>query len=153
MNLTGSCRFERAWVAMIAGALALTVAACEERSSQDKFGQNSRPGDTASSKGDRAADEVNSRINHAAGVAERKLENAAHEAGKAIDDATVSARVKSALIAEPELKALSINVDTRAGVVTLKGKADNRENRAKAEQVAARVEGVRTVRNELVVAG
>jgi len=153
MNLIRAPHFERACVVVIVGALTLTIAACEERSSQDKFGQKSRTGDTASSKADRAADEVNSRINRAADVAERKLENAAHEAGKAMNDATITAKVKSALISEPDLKALSINVDTTAGVVTLKGKADNQENRIKAEQVAARVEGVRTVRNELVVVG
>jgi osmotically-inducible protein OsmY len=38
-----------------------------------------------------------------------------------------------------------------AGVVTLKGTADSQENRQKAEQIASAVDGVRTVKNELVV--
>ena len=38
-----------------------------------------------------------------------------------------------------------------AGVVTLKGTANSQESRQKAEQVASSIEGVRTVKNELVV--
>lgn len=128
----------------VAIALALGLTACGEKPSNDTFGQNLERG--------------KERMDQAANSAERKLDQAgnalsetAAEAGKAIDDATVTAKVKSALIAEPNLKALTINVDTMAGVVTLKGTADNQVNRQKAEQIASAVEGVRTVKNELVV--
>ena len=156
MNPTEHKHMNRALIVALAGALSLGVGACGEKPSQDKFGQNSqRPGDSTADK-ERVGEA--SKMDRAADTAERKLENAGNaisentrEAGKAIEDAALTAKVKSALIAEPNLKALSINVDTTGGVVTLKGTADSQQNRSKAEQVASNVEGVRTVRNELLV--
>jgi osmotically-inducible protein OsmY len=53
--------------------------------------------------------------------------------------------------AEPDLKTVSINVDSSGGVITLKGTTDSQDKRKKAEQVAENVAGVRSVRNEMVV--
>ena len=139
-----------AMIAAIASAFALGVAGCGEKPSPsaDNYGKNlQQPADTASSKVERAADSAEQKLERAADAAEKKLESA----GKALDDATVTAKVKSALIAEPNLKAMSIDVDTTAGVVTLKGTTANFEQKQKAEQLASTVEGVRSVRNELVV--
>ena len=47
--------------------------------------------------------------------------NAADKAGTAIEDSTITAKVKTALIADPDVKGLKIDVDTKNGVVTLKG--------------------------------
>lgn len=78
----------------------------------------------------------------------------ATEAGKAIDDVALTAKVKTALIAEPKLKALPIDVESRDGVIMLYGTADSSASRDRASQVAASVEGVRSVLNNLkVVAG
>ncbi len=141
----------RAMIAAIASAFALGVAGCGEKPSQssaDNYGKNlQQPADTASSKIERAADSAEQRLERAADAAEKKLESA----GKTLDDAAVTAKVKSALIAEPNLKAMSIDVDTTGGVVTLKGTTANFEQKQKAEQLASTIEGVRSVRNELVV--
>jgi hyperosmotically inducible periplasmic protein len=134
----------RALLAAVASALALGLAACGERPDNDKVGQNLEPG--------------KERVNQPAGNVEQRLDRAgsdirdkATEAGKAIDDATLTAKVKSALVSEPNLRAATINVDIMAGVVTLKGTTDTQESRQKAAQVASTVDGVRDVRNELVV--
>src|SRR5262245_43847326 len=137
--------------AAVASAVTLNVAGCGERQPQpstDKYGQNSK----------QPADSANSRLEGAAGTAQEKLESAANavekkmeSAGKTLEDAAVTAKVKSALIAEPNLKAMSIDVDTTGGIVTLKGTTENAEQKQRAEQLAATVEGVRSVRNELVV--
>jgi hyperosmotically inducible protein len=75
----------------------------------------------------------------------------AAEAGKAIDDAAITAAVKAGLLAEPGLKVLLIDVDTREGQVTLTGSADSAANVRKAEQIAGNVQGVKSVDNRLAV--
>jgi hyperosmotically inducible periplasmic protein len=76
------------------------------------------------------------------------------EAGHREADAELAARVKSALVADPEINALEIDVVATQGAVTLFGTAPNRAKREKATRVAARIEGVKSVTNKLaVVAG
>ena len=72
-------------------------------------------------------------------------------AGARIDDATVTAKVKAALIAEPGLNGLAIDVDTDANIVTLNGTVQHAGMRDEAERVAQRVQGVKQVRNNLAV--
>jgi len=70
-----------------------------------------------------------------------------------MSDATITAKVKSALAADVGLKTVTgINVDTdNGGVVTLKGKVDSADMKKRAEQVAKKVNGVKSVKNELQV--
>ncbi|MGH8251432.1 MAG: BON domain-containing protein [Steroidobacteraceae bacterium] len=72
-------------------------------------------------------------------------------AGQLIDDATVTARVKAALIDSPDTKAASIKVETRAGIVQLSGVVDSEAARSAATKVAAGVKGVKSVQNNLGV--
>lgn len=131
-----------------ASALALSLAACNQDTSAEKVGRSI----------DRAADKVGQQIGQAAETAEKKIDQTAAaasaqlaEAGKAMDDAALTAKVKSALIAEPGLKALAIDVDTSGGVITLNGTVNNDDNRNKAVQLAQSVQGVKSVRDHLVV--
>lgn len=71
--------------------------------------------------------------------------------GEVIDDSTVTARVKSALISDPATKAHQINVTTEGGIVQLGGFVDSAAEKSRAAEVARSVEGVRDVRNELDV--
>jgi hyperosmotically inducible protein len=71
--------------------------------------------------------------------------------GTHIDDAGITASVKTAFAADPEVKALSIDVDTRDGVVTLSGRVETASMRARAEDLARHTSGVKSVRNELMV--
>ena len=73
----------------------------------------------------------------------------AEQAGALLDDVSVTAKVKSALIAEPGLSGLAIDVDTAQNVVTLNGSVSSDDLRAQAERVARGVEGVKDVRNNL----
>jgi hyperosmotically inducible periplasmic protein len=66
-------------------------------------------------------------------------------------DAAMTADVKTRLIGEPGIRALSINVDTFNGTVTLKGDVKTAAQRATAERVARKASGVKGVRNQLVV--
>jgi hyperosmotically inducible protein len=71
--------------------------------------------------------------------------------GTAADDTAITARVKSALLAESDVSGLAISVETTNGVVQLTGDVDNQAQIAKAEQVARAAEGTRSVQNQLRV--
>jgi len=71
--------------------------------------------------------------------------------GGAMDDATISARVKTVLLNDPQVAATKIEVSTAAGVVTLSGSVKSKADEARAIQVARTVTGVRDVKSTLVV--
>ncbi len=71
--------------------------------------------------------------------------------GKAVDDTWITTKTKTALLAEPELKAGSIQVETHDGVVALTGKVPSAEHSKKATMVARGIEGVTDVDNKLTV--
>ena len=70
---------------------------------------------------------------------------------RTIDDATVTTRVKTALLNTTDVDATKIDVETTGGVVTLRGIVRNKDEETKAIAVTRRVEGVRDVRSELKV--
>jgi osmotically-inducible protein OsmY len=74
-------------------------------------------------------------------------------AGQAIDDVTIGTKLKTALAADPELSALKINVDTTQGNVRLRGEVKSATLRRKAEDMARKIEGVKSVDNQLMVTG
>ncbi|KAF0225221.1 MAG: transport-associated protein [Rhodospirillaceae bacterium] len=72
-------------------------------------------------------------------------------AGEYVDDATITTRVKAAIFNDPGLKSLEISVETMQDVVQLSGFVDSAQSKAKAGEIAGNVEGVRQLRNNLVV--
>lgn len=72
-------------------------------------------------------------------------------ATKSVDDATLTATVKSKLAADRDTSALSINVDTSNSVVTLNGTVASATEKSRAEQIAKNTEGVAKVVNNLTV--
>lgn len=74
-------------------------------------------------------------------------------AGQVVDDATITSKVKAALLKDPDISGLKINVDTAGGVVKLKGEIKSMALRKKAESIARDVEGVKSVDNQLVITG
>ena len=71
--------------------------------------------------------------------------------GETIDDATITTRVKTALLNDPEVGGLRIDVDTALGVVTLSGVAKTRAEEQKAVALARRIPGVKDVRSTLTI--
>jgi osmotically-inducible protein OsmY len=63
----------------------------------------------------------------------------------------LEARVKAALSADPALRSVTVDVKSADGIVTLYGTADSPANSHQAAMVALNVEGVRSVKNEMVV--
>jgi hyperosmotically inducible periplasmic protein len=71
--------------------------------------------------------------------------------GQTIDDGTVATKVKSALIADPEVKGTQVQVEVYKGVVQLSGFVDRPADAQRAVTVARNVAGVKEVRNNLIV--
>ena len=69
--------------------------------------------------------------------------------GAEIDDGVVTAKVKSALLADPDVKSFDLKVETRKGEVMLSGFVGNRAQVDRAIQVARGVEGVKAVANKM----
>jgi hyperosmotically inducible protein len=107
----------------LSAALALALAACS--SNESKPSSSSSGGGTSGS--------------------------ATSDISQATKDATLTAKVKSALAADVGLSTLNINVDSSGNTVTLKGNVDSADKKKRAEEVARKVDGVATVRNELAV--
>lgn len=73
------------------------------------------------------------------------------KAGKFIDDAWITAKVKALLLKDEGIKGLAVKVDTHKGTVQLSGWVDNPSQITRAEKIALGVEGVKGVRNDLLV--
>ena len=70
-------------------------------------------------------------------------------AAQAVDDATITAGVKAAIVGDPALKVSDIGVETVQGVVQLSGFVSSADSVAAAASVARTVKGVKSVRNDL----
>jgi hypothetical protein len=71
---------------------------------------------------------------------------------KSSSDAAINDRVKTAISKEPELKGTKISVSTNEKVVHLGGTVNSRAERAMLIAVARKIEGVKAVKTDLVVA-
>ena len=69
--------------------------------------------------------------------------------GETIDDATITTRVKTALLNDPQVAALKIDVDTTKGIVTMSGIVRSRDEEQRAIQIARGVPGVQDVKSTL----
>ena len=69
--------------------------------------------------------------------------------GEYIDDTVITTRVKAAILAEPGLKSVEINVETFKGIVHLSGFVTAQENISKAAEVARGISGVKSVKNDM----
>lgn len=75
---------------------------------------------------------------------------ATHEStGQYVDDTTLTAKVKTAILADPSLKATEINVETFKGRVQLSGFVNSKEDITQAVHVAQGVKGVESVKNDM----
>jgi osmotically-inducible protein OsmY len=72
--------------------------------------------------------------------------------GEYIDDATVTAKIKKAFLVDPQVKSFQIGVETMDGVVQLSGFVDSAESEEHAVHVAEHVNGVKMVKDSLVIA-
>ncbi len=71
--------------------------------------------------------------------------------GTAIDDTVVTASVKSALLADADIKSIDFKVETRKGEVMLSGFVDNQSQKDRASTLVKAVNGVKSVQNNVTL--
>ena len=71
--------------------------------------------------------------------------------GQTFDDAGTTARVKTALLADPNVSGMDVKVDTFRGTVQLTGFVDSPEQKRRAEEIARSADGVQFVKNDIIV--
>ncbi|WON73391.1 BON domain-containing protein [Nitrosospira sp. Is2] len=71
--------------------------------------------------------------------------------GTTIDDSTITTKVKSALLADADVKGLDIKVETNKGEVQLSGFVDSQAQIDRAISIARGVEGVKNVDNKMTL--
>lgn len=124
---------------VVLSVLGLALAACEEKPSAD----NAAP--PAVAVAPQTVQPITPKIETP------KPADKAPESAQAKEDAALADKVKSALGADPALRASTVDVGVSSGVVTLFGTADTRAHRDKAAQLAANVPGVKSVKNQMVI--
>jgi hyperosmotically inducible protein len=72
-------------------------------------------------------------------------------AGQNVDDSTITASVKSKLVADKAANLTRIDVDTTNRVVSLNGIVESPAQKTRAEELASQVSGVRSVKNNLQI--
>jgi osmotically-inducible protein OsmY len=69
--------------------------------------------------------------------------------GEYVDDSVITAKVKTAILAEPGLKSAEINVETFKGIVQLSGFVKEERDINAAAVVAKNIHGVKSVKNDM----
>lgn len=143
MNFSEKKEIFHALKTVMAGMVALGFAACSDKPSAEK---------DAANKSAPAVQKPVMALEKKTDEAEKAAREKAAAAAKANE--ALAEKVKSALVAEPGLKTLTVDVTASDGNVTLFGSAHTRAHYDKATQVASKVEGVKAVKNNMaIVAG
>jgi len=77
----------------------------------------------------------------------------AETAGGYMSDTAITAKVKSALLADRSTSGFAIQVETNKGVVQLSGFVDSEAEKERAAEIARGIEGVTEVKNDIRVGG
>ena len=80
-----------------------------------------------------------------------KAKSVTQEAKTGMSDSWMTSKTKIALFSDDRVKGRQVHVETKDGVVYLRGKVDSSEAKAAATDVAKGIDGVKNVKNELQV--
>jgi len=116
---------------------AVALAAC------DKPGPAESAGKSIDQSMEKAGDKIDATSD--------KLGKESDKAGEALEDAAITTKIKAAILAEPGLRVLQINVDTVNGASTLSGTVDSKSDSDRAKEIAGAISGVKRVDNQLVL--
>ena len=141
--------------------LLTALAACVKKNDDQTVGQKL---DVVVARTEQAAVNAKVQAETSMSKAEDAMKDAANKAqasGKSatskmtdtMGDVSITAAVSAELVKDADLSALTINVDTKNGNVTLNGPAPTAAAKEKAATLAKAVKGVTSVDNRLVVKG
>jgi hyperosmotically inducible protein len=113
---------------------------------------------TAQAEGlaEKAGQQIDQTADKAGQVATDVKESAssmAESTGEYMDDSAITAKVKWAILQDPNLKTLEISVVTTDGVVSLTGAVDSQRSIDRAASVARDTPAVKSVENHLTIKG
>jgi osmotically-inducible protein OsmY len=137
-------------VAALAALLAMAALSACDRNDSQTAGQRM---DNATARTEQKAQEAKEDAKDAAGKVAQATEKAGNEVSNKVKDAAITTAVNAKIAQDKKLSVLRINVDTVDGKVLLKGSAPDAGSAERAQQLAASVEGVVSVDNQLVVGG
>lgn len=147
----------------------LVLAACDKGGKQtagekldSAIAKTEQAADEAKAKAERLAREAAQKAQSSGASAESTIKRESQDAIEAaktagasvaatVDDAAITAAVSAGLAKDPDLRATSIEVDTKGGTVMLKGPAPNAAAKIRATEIAKAVKGVGAVDNQLQV--
>jgi len=109
--------------------------------------------DRATARAEQKANQAKDSVKNAAGDVAQGTERMAAEASDKVKDAAITTAVNAKIAGDSRLSVMRINVDTVNGRVLLRGTAPDAGSSERAQQLAASVEGVVSVDNQLVVGG
>jgi osmotically-inducible protein OsmY len=69
--------------------------------------------------------------------------------GEYIDDSVITSKIKIAILNDRSLKSSEINVETYKGIVQLSGFVASRVSAEKVSEIAGRVPGVKSIKNDI----
>jgi len=72
-------------------------------------------------------------------------------AGEYVDDSVITTKIKSQLAGDDFIKSFQISVESYKGIVQLSGFVDSQAAIDKAGQIARGVQGVKSVKNNLII--
>jgi hypothetical protein len=139
MKSNAKLTFGRTLGLAVAGALMLALAACDR---QPEAGNPDKGFDSVVENAIRDREPAPATTPGPQGM---------NQAGDSAPDSVLEARVKAALAADSGLRSVTVDVKSADGVVTLYGTADTPATSYRAAMVALNVDGVRSVKNEMVV--
>jgi hyperosmotically inducible protein len=71
--------------------------------------------------------------------------------GRYVDDSVITAKIKSALVADRGVNGFDIHIETRQGEVLLSGSVENQAQSDRAVDIIRKIDGVRKVDNRVRV--
>jgi hyperosmotically inducible periplasmic protein len=94
---------------------------------------------------------ITDQVEQKTGQTADKIKDAAQEAKAGLSDSWITSKAKIALFADDRVKGRQVHVETKDGVVMLRGKVDSADAKTAAADVAKGIDGAKSVKNELQV--
>lgn len=140
--------FNRATLAMAIAVGLTMLGACDRANNTQTAGQKL---DEVVAKSERKSEEIKGDAREAGKEVRDAASNVADSAAGKARDMAITTQVNAQLARDASLSALSINVDTSAGQVVLRGTAPDAASRDRAATMAKGIEGVVQVDNQLTL--
>lgn len=140
----------RPTVALATVLAVAALAACDRPAPSDTAGQRM---DNATARAEQRANQAKDTGKSAATDATEGTGRVAGEVSNKVKDAAITTAVNAKIAGDSRLSVMRVNVDTVNGRVLLRGTAPDAASSERAQQLAAAVEGVTGVDNQLVVGG